>query len=50
MFSITHDRTRPTHVYWGPAQHDEDHPLHPAAATFDPFDQRDDAAERPDDN
>lgn len=33
---------------WGPARRDPEHPLHTTA--FDPFDPRDDAFERPDDN
>ena len=41
---------RPDHRYWGPAQHDIEHPLHPSAAGFDPLDLRDEAVERPDDN
>ncbi|GAB2992203.1 hypothetical protein GCM10027076_32700 [Nocardioides montaniterrae] len=40
--------TRPT--YWGPAQHDAAHPLHPTGAPFDPLDLRDEASDRPDDN
>ena len=50
MFSTTHDRTRPAHLYWGPAQHDSNHPLHPEAAQFDPLDLRDGASDGADDN
>jgi hypothetical protein len=50
MFSTTHDRTRTAHLYWGPAQHDSSHPLHPGAAEFDPLDLRDDAFDGADDN
>jgi hypothetical protein len=50
MFSTTHDRNRPAHLYWGPAQHDAEHPLHPEALGFDPFDPRDASFDRPDDN
>lgn len=43
--------TSHTPTYWGPARHDPEHPLHPTgAADWDPFDPRDDAFARPDDN
>ena len=38
---------------WGPAQHDEDHPAHPAnrwSPVQESMDLRDNGGERPDDN